>query len=383
MKNGFKECWIKQASFTDEDFNKPLILDVWSWRKRTELIQKGIYFQTSINESYFPKLADKKIPGSGLSSSDRQFLQIQMSSKNDSTPYLDLEYIRNEFSSFTYPLHMIDFETSMSAIPFHKGKHPYEQLAFQFSHHKIESDGTITHAGEFIASQRGIFPNYDFVRALKKELEHDKGTIFRYAAHENTVLNQIRVQLLESQETDRESLISFIESITHSKGEEGYDRAGSRDMYDMLDLIKKGYYHISMKGSNSIKYVLPAILNSSNYLKSKYSQPIYGNSIKSLNFTNFKVVEIDESTGLVKSPYQRLLPVLEGINQDVLNMEFLYDESETIKAGGAAAVAFGRLQYTKMTDHEREQVVKSLLRYCEIDTLAMVLIWEYFNDIIK
>jgi hypothetical protein len=75
--------------------------------------------------------------------------------------------------------------------------------------------------------------------------------------------------------------------------------------------------------------------------------------------------------------------VLDGMDQESLKNEFLYDDTETIKAGGAAAVAFGRLQYSKMTEKERDQVVKSLLRYCEIDTLAMVLVWEYFNNVVN
>lgn len=27
-----------------------------------------------------------------------------------------------------------------------------------------------------------------------------------------------------------------------------------------------------------------------------------------------------------------------------------------------------------------DALVKALLRYCELDTMAMVFIWEYFND---
>ena len=57
-------------------------------------------------------------------------------------------------------------------------------------------------------------------------------------------------------------------------------------MIDMCELVKRYYYHPFMKGSNSIKAVLPAILNSSKYLQDKYSQPIYGaqGGIVSLNY---------------------------------------------------------------------------------------------------
>ena len=123
--------------------------------------------------------------------------------------------------SFTYPLHFIDFETSMVAIPFNKGRRPYEQTAFQFSHHILDRNGNISHAGQFISTNQGEFPNQNFLRALKKELENDEGTIFHYAAHENAVLNQIYVQL--SNDTtiakgEKEELKSFIRSITTSSG---------------------------------------------------------------------------------------------------------------------------------------------------------------------
>ena len=33
----------------------------------------------------------------------------------------------------------------MVAIPFHEGRRPYEQIAFQFSHHVIREDGSVAH----------------------------------------------------------------------------------------------------------------------------------------------------------------------------------------------------------------------------------------------
>jgi len=39
------------------------------------------------------------------------------------------------------------------------------------------------------------------------------------------------------------------------------------------------------------------------------------------------------------------------------------------------------MQFTDGTDSEA--LTKALLRYCELDTMAMVFIWEYFNDMCK
>ena len=74
-----------------------------------------------------------------------------------------------------FPLHFIDFETCTSALPFTKGRHPYEQIAFQYSHHIIYSDCKIEHKSEYINAEPGKFPNYDFVRSLKKDLDIARG----------------------------------------------------------------------------------------------------------------------------------------------------------------------------------------------------------------
>ena len=44
-------------------------------------------------------------------------------------------------------------------------------------------------------------------------------------------------------------------------------------MVDMWELVKRYYYDPAMGGSNSIKRVLPAILNSSKYLRISIPSP--------------------------------------------------------------------------------------------------------------
>src|SRR4051812_45655583 len=99
---------------------------------------------------------------------------------------------------------------------------------FQFSHHVVHQNGCIEHATQYLNSVRGRFPNFDFVRALKKALENDDGTIFRYAAHENTVLCQIYEQLRDSSEPDAAELIAWIKTITTSSSSAKEKWSGSR-----------------------------------------------------------------------------------------------------------------------------------------------------------
>ena len=47
--------------------------------------------------------------------------------------------------------------------------------------------------------------------------------------------------------------------------------------------------------------------------------------------------------------------------------------------GGAEMTTYSRMQFTEMTDLESQEIQKALLRYCELDTLAMVMLWEHWR----
>ena len=375
LKHGFQECWKQAAGLKDADFKRPLIFDIWFYRKKEELIANGQYFIDQLTEDDInPKPNPKKV---GLSTTERQWLQIQKVQKNDTKPYIDKDALRAEFASWTYPLHFIDFETTRVAIPFNKGRRPYEQIAFQFSHHQVSQDGDICHQDEYINMEKGKFPNFSFVRALKKSLSFDKGTIFRYAAHENSVLCEIRRQLLKSKETDRDELIKFIESITKPANDSSDKWAGPREMVDLLELVKSFYYDPATEGSNSLKDVLPAILNTSGFLQEKYSKPIYGSKgMKSTNFSEFRWIVKDEQD-CVKNPYKLLPPLFDDL--DLETMDTLITE-KSIADGGAAMTAYARMQFTEMSEAETRRVSKALLQYCELDTFAMVMIYEHWKS---
>jgi hypothetical protein len=376
--SGFKECWSAQLGWSNKMFDNPLILDIWNFRSKQKLMDESIFLMKEVKEDHIGKIISNS--DGTLSTTERQWLQVRKTVDKDTEPYIDIDGLRMVLESFVFPLHFIDFETSMVAIPFYKGRKPYEQTAFQFSHHIVTSDNQIEHVGQYLCTEKGVFPNFEFVRSLKEQLEHDNGSVFRYANHENTVLNQIIAQLQDTSNEDvpdKDELILFIKTITH-----GANHQGERDMIDLLELVKKYYYHSLMGGSNSLKYVLPAVLNSSDYIQKKYSQPIYGKNsiIKSLNFDDNWVWLKKDSEQKIISPYKLLPQLFEGIDDDQIE-EFLM--SSNIQEGGAAMTAYAKMQFTKVSDVERNYIIRGLLKYCELDTLAMVLLWEYWNDIIK
>ena len=381
FKSGFKECWSHALKWKNKDFEDANVLNIWQFRNKDKLIENNKIKMMDILEEDINPQPDKK---PGISARERQWLQVQKDQSNDSKPFLDSWGLNEEFKKWKYPLHFIDFETTAVAIPFHKGRKPYEGVAFQFSHHIVRQDGSVEHIGQYISDQKGVFPNYEFVRELKRQLETDEGTIFRYANHENTYLNTIYRQLCEEKSKihDRKELCAFIQSITKSilSGYGDKQWEGKRCMVNMCELVKRYYYDPLTKGSNSIKYVLPAMLNGLDYLQQKYSKPVYGakGGIPSLNFRDWQWIKMKD--GMVVDPYERLPKMFQDVSE---KNKSLLTEDEHLRDGGAALMAYGRMQFSEISEYEKKELVQALLKYCELDTLAMVMIFEGWREMLK
>lgn len=376
-RSGFKECMRRKLGWDVSKFSIPTVMEIWHNLRKDRFLSAGKIFQYQLSEDDLSVTPG----GSVISRTERQWLQVQKSVQKDNSMYLDRDGLAEMVESFTYPLHFIDFETSMVAIPFNKGRHPYEQIAFQFSHHIMHENGEVNHVGQYISTEQGKFPNFDFLRALKAELENDQGTVFRYADHENTVLNQIYAQLNNDviiTSAEKEDLKEFIRSITSPSGRTVEQWSSPRSMVDMLKIVKHYYYDPKMGGSNSIKVVLPAVLQTSDYLKNKYSLPIYGKTsvIKSLNFDDGWIWIQNDDSGNIINPYKLLPPLFQGVE----NTEDFLTDNHYMNDGGAAMTAYSKMQFTNMSKSEREALIQGLLRYCELDTLAMVMIFEAWRE---
>jgi hypothetical protein len=385
-KSGFKECWKKKAGLKEEDFKEALVTTLWGGKAgavsvvQNEIDERHYRLKDVEPESYdiLPTENDEEIRPK-----QRRAIQIHKEKTGDETPLL-LKALKHEMQQWNYPLHFIDFETSAPALPFRKGQHPYEGIAFQYSHHKVYENGKIEHAGQFLLAEPGVDPNIEFIRSLKKELEKDSGTIFRYHNHENTYLVNIYFQLDEFSEDevpDKTGLQNFIQDITHLSDKKAAANGvvpweGIRDMVDMWDLVVRYHYSPYTQGSNSIKAVLPAVIHDSEFIQNKYSQPIYGKNkeISSLNFDNHIWIQPDKDY----DPYKTLPKIFEEYDEDKLDS--LVEDMEQIAQGGAAMIAYAKLQFSHVPEAQREQIKQALLKYCELDTMAMVMIWDYWRE---
>lgn len=359
LRSGFHECWKEANRWTDEDFDQGTVLDLWNFRGKDRLIRQGVCKLGQVTESDL-NLTDHD--NSPLSVAQRQWMQVAGLPPPAQAQgfYLDRDGLHSAMRAWSYPLHLIDFETAAVALPFHAGRRPYEQVAFQFSHHVLDANGRLYHAHQFLCDEPGEFPNFSFVRALREALRHDQGTVMRWSHHENSILNAIKAQLhaATAPPADRDELIEFIDSIV---------RDGPRAMVDLADIARKHYFHPATQGSCSIKKVLPAVMQSSPCLRDTYRHPVYGSAggPPSLNFTDMAWWQ-QGPDGAVLDPYRLLIEEL--------------DEhcaiAERINQGGAASNAYLRLQFEDLPPDTRASLRRGLLRYCELDTLAMGMVLQ-------
>lgn len=141
----------------------------------------------------------------------------------------------------TYPVHHLDFETFMPAIPKFSGTRPYQVLPTQWSNHTEHPDGLVAHTQFLCRDARD--PREEFVVTLLESLGR-QGSICVYSSYERTILEK----LAESFPSLRRELKSVIERL-----------------WDLYQVVKDHYYHPAFEGSYSIKSVLPAVVPSLGY----------------------------------------------------------------------------------------------------------------------
>jgi hypothetical protein len=402
LRSGLEECWqsalgqgLIHGVLKPDDRATPLSIDLWGGAAGSKslagaVLEQGRAVLADVQEDDIRP--GKPSEGAGLTPLERRLAQIG-AARGDGPPYVLDENRLRAMDDWAWPLHMIDFETSAPALPFFKGMRPYETLAFQFSHHVMEKlgDGTvrIRHANQWICTEAGVHPSIEFVRQLRHALIPDgqlHGTVFRYHNHENTVLRGLRKHITDQAPVsvpDAEELVAFIDLITQSTGDEkratGHYQ-GPQAMVDLHRLVQEGYYSAHAGGSISLKHMLPAILHDAPSTASLHQKTgLYGRdlTIDSLNFHEpGGHVWLQASKGM--DPY-KTLPAIFGSEHGELN-EMLRrlagdDEEEgKINQGGLAMTAYNYTQFACLNAAERRGIAQALLRYCELDTMAMVML---------
>ncbi len=143
--------------------------------------------------------------------------------------------------SVNYPIHHLDVETVMLALPRFPSTRPYQSLPVQWSNHIELESGEVMHR-EFLHNEASE-PRKRWAEALIESLG-EKGSIVVYSAYEEALLRQLA-------ETFPEFKSAF--------------KAIVKRLWDLLPVIKSHYYHPAFHGSYSIKSVLPAVVPALGY----------------------------------------------------------------------------------------------------------------------
>lgn len=358
LRSGFHECWSSALGWTPADFQAPSVLQLWNSRRKEKWLSEGRYKLSQLTAEDLG--LDDVEPGvDGLSVPQRQWMQCV-----DHPLWLDVDLVRREMSQWAYPLNFIDFETAMVPIPYQAGRRPYEVIAFQFSHHVMTADGQVRHETQFLEATPGVDPTRPFLRALRAALGRNAGTVFRWSHHENNVLGSLRARLVDEGDPADVPLIEFIDAITCETGRE----PGPRNMVDLCALSQRCFYAPGTRGSSSLKKVLPALMRSSPFLKERYGKPVYGGAdMPSRNLLVPVAWWVPGPDGGPRDPYDllpRVFADLPAAHEAAGN---------DLQDGGAAMAAYARLQQERLSVPTRQAIEQALLRYCELDTLAMVM----------
>jgi len=225
---------------------------------------------------------------------------LQVISELNQTSFIDKPKIKHFIEDLNYPLYFLDFETMGSAIPIFDNSRPYQQLVFQYSLHIQNDANEVTHH-EYLAEAN---PNRDPREAFIKQLIidcGDSGDIIVYnIGFERGKLNDL-ITVYPHLENDINKIISRLVDL-------------------MIPFQKKWYYTPGMKGSYSIKAVLPALVPALSY-------------------------------------------------QDL-----------DIKEGGTASTSFAQM-VSGTFQGDVEKTRQALLAYCKLDTLAMVQIYRVLKNV--
>ncbi len=149
--------------------------------------------------------------------------------------------LRAELNSVRYPVHHLDFETFMPAIPRYPNTRPYQTIPFQWSNHIVSGDGQMRHEECLCAERKD--PREEFLGTLLASVGSE-GTICVYSGYEARILKELA-----------DAFPRFQSEI---------DQAIER-FWDLLSVIRAHYYHPEFGGSFSIKSVLPAVVPSLGY----------------------------------------------------------------------------------------------------------------------
>jgi hypothetical protein len=331
---GFTECWGKLAGVT------PHVLDLYHVKSLGgadgPLVNK-LLAQGKASLYDIPERQIARRDGTVGEHAQRQRRQIANTRANR-------EWVSDKLGalldSLVFPLYFVDFETCASAVPRYRGMRPYETIAFQWCCQTMAAPDARPAHSDWLQTA-DAFPNGEFAAALRRQVG-DRGSILVWASHEATVLRRILAQLTERGEGNSAVAVWLDETLSSGR------------LIDMNQLTLKHYFHPLMGGSTSLKIVAEAIWKTDPRIRARLPQ------------------YLTEGGDPPASPYRSLPPLRIG------------DRLVSVAEGTGAIMAY----YTMMERTAANATLEAgrwrqlLLQYCGLDTLAMVMVWWRWRELV-
>jgi hypothetical protein len=255
--------------------------------KKFELYNKGVIKFEDIPPDY------------PLNANQRQQVDCELNQKS----IISAKEIQEFLSSLNYPIFFLDFETFQPAVPMFDNSKPYQQMPSQYSLHYLESKESELKHYEFLAeADLKIDTRIGFIEKLIEDTKSPGEILVYNISFERTRLLEIAKDFPQYAK-DIDLIISRLKDL-------------------MIPFQNRYYYTPEMRGSYSIKAVLPA-----------------------------------------------LIP------------ELSYKDLE-ISSGGQASASFESL-YLEHDIDKINTIRRNLLEYCQLDTFAMVKLLQELEKIIR
>ncbi len=235
------------------------------------------------------------VPLEALTENQRDLIKIIQNREERVNP----NNIKTFLDSLWYPLYFLDFETFGKAIPPYDGIRPYQQVPYQYSLHYLEHEGAELKHSEYLAPPN-VDPREMLLSKLLAEIPDGACVLAYFAGFEEGILKGL-AEMFPQHQQRIEAILENLQDLALP--------------FKNMDLI-----HWKMKGSYSLKAVLPAIVDDLSY---------------------------------------------EGLE---------------IQNGGMAMKTYFAM-CKEENPIEIEKIRKSLLEYCKLDTLGMVRLFERMHKL--
>lgn len=296
--------------------------ELYKCNVKSKYIEDGILsWENMYNSLYYNELSDF----------NKIMIDKYINNKNDI--FIRKKELNEYLSQIKYPLYFFDFETCQEVIPVYANSRPYSQIPFQYSLHIMENE--LSTEAEIIKNHREFLgdgindPREELIKQMIIDLGTEGSIAAYYATFEKTRIDELardfpkykkELEAIHDRIIDLDDVFSYKKPYLHTY-KRGVKKGTSEVKY------KKGItclYHPSMENSTSIKKVLPAFFPDRDDL-----------DYKKLNQVHHGQEAIDA---------YKLLRILKG--------------------------------------KEREELIENMLKYCCLDTKAMVVLYLKFLELI-